>query len=128
MAPVLIQHKPHEAMTLVSLERFEELATEALEALPEWIRERMDNVYIAIEGFPPADNPRLLGLYQGVPLTQRSVAYAGLPDKITLFRSTIERGLTSEWYLREEIRHVLVHEVAHFMGISDQELMDMGRY
>jgi predicted Zn-dependent protease with MMP-like domain len=88
----------------------------------------MDNVYVAVEDTPPVGEPRLLGLYEGVPLTQRGGQYAGLPDKITLYRSTIERGAANEADLLAALRHVIVHEVAHFMGISDQKLMDMGRY
>ena len=88
----------------------------------------MDNVYVAVEDRPPADQPGLLGLYEGVPLTMRGGQYTGLPDKITLYRSTIAREALTESDLVAALRHVIVHEVAHLMGISDQRLRDMGRY
>jgi predicted Zn-dependent protease with MMP-like domain len=112
----------------VSAERFEELTAQAVEALPEWVKQQMDNVYVAVEDTPPPGEPRLLGLYEGVPLTKRGGHYAGLPDKITLYRSTIQRGAANEADLVAALRHVLVHEVAHLMGISDQKLIEMGRY
>ncbi len=112
----------------VSPERFEELTAEVIETLPEWVRNEMDNVAVVVEERPPVGQRRLLGLYEGVPLTMRGGQYAGLPDKITLFRSTIEQEATTEADLAAAIRHVIVHEVAHLMGISDQRLIDMGRY
>jgi predicted Zn-dependent protease with MMP-like domain len=115
-------------MVHVSAERFEELAGEVLSELPEWVKQQMDNVNVAVEDRPPADQPNLLGLYHGVPLTMRGGHYAGLPDTITLYRSTIEQGVATEADLVDAIRHVILHEVAHLMGISDQRLIDMGRY
>ena len=112
----------------VSAERFEELTSQVLESLPEWVKKQMDNVHVAVEDRPPADQPGLLGLYQGVPLTMRGGQSTGLPDTITLYRSTIEREAATEADLIAVLRHVIVHEVAHLMGISDQRLIDMGRY
>jgi predicted Zn-dependent protease with MMP-like domain len=113
----------------VSEERFEELVADALDGLPSWVRERMDNVDVLVEGGPPPDQPGLLGLYEGVPLTGRGRGYFGhLPDRITLFRSTLVRGVRSEAELRERIRHTVVHEVAHFFGISDDRLREIDRY
>jgi predicted Zn-dependent protease with MMP-like domain len=112
----------------VSAARFEELAAQAIEALPDWVKEQMANVNVAIEGRPPAGQPRLLGLYEGVPLTKRGGHYAGPPDQITLYHSTIERGAANEADLLASLRHVIVHEVAHLMGISDERLIEMGRY
>lgn len=115
-------------MMHVSRERFEEIAAQVLSELPEWVKEQMDNVNVAVEDTPPPDQPNLLGLYYGVPLTKRGGHYSGVPDTITLYRSTIERQASTEGDLVEAIRHVILHEVAHLMGISDQRLMDMGRY
>ncbi|HEX6507162.1 MAG TPA: metallopeptidase family protein [Chloroflexota bacterium] len=115
-------------MVHVSAERFEELTIQVIEELPDWVKQQMANVNVAIEDRPPADQPGLLGLYHGVPLTKRGGHYAGLPDTITLYRSTIEREAATEADLVAAIRHVIVHEVAHLMGISDQRLRDMGRY
>ena len=113
----------------VSPERFEELVAEALDGLPEWVRERMDNVDVMIEERPPRHQPGLLGLYEGVPLSRRGRGYFGaLPDRITLFRSAIVRGVRSERELKDLIRHTVVHEVAHFFGISDDRLREIDRY
>jgi predicted Zn-dependent protease with MMP-like domain len=113
----------------VSPERFEELVAEALDGLPAWIRERLDNVDVLVEPRPPSDMPGLLGLYEGVPLTSRGRGYWGhLPDRILLFRSTLSIGVRSEVELRERIRHTVVHEIAHFFGISDDRLREIDRY
>jgi predicted Zn-dependent protease with MMP-like domain len=113
----------------VSAGRFEELVAEALDTLPEWVRDRMDNVDVLVEPRPPAEQPGLLGLYQGVPLTRRGPGYFGhLPDRITLYRSTILLGVPTEEALRARIRHTVVHEVAHFFGISDDRLREIDRY
>ena len=115
-------------MVRVSAERFEELAGQVIEELPDWVKQQLDNVSVAVEDRPPPGQPGLLGLYEGVPMTMRGGQYTGLPDTITLYRSTIEREATTEAELVAVLRHVIVHEVAHLMGISDQRLMDMGRY
>jgi predicted Zn-dependent protease with MMP-like domain len=110
-------------------DRFEELVAEALDSLPAWVRERMDNVDVLLEDHPPAGQPGLLGLYEGVPLTSRDRGYFGhLPDRITLYRSTLSRSAGTEAELRERIRHTVVHEIAHFFGISDERLRDIDRY
>ena len=112
-----------------SRERFEELVVEALDDLPDWIRERLDNVDVLVQEDPPPGQPNLLGLYEGVPLTRRGSGYFGvLPDRITLFRRTIERSARNEEDLRRLVRHTVVHEFAHFFGISDQRLVELGKY
>ena len=115
-------------MVRVTAERFEELISYVIAELPPWVQQQMDNVHVAVEDRPPADQPGLLGLYEGVPLTMRGGQYAGPPDTITLYRSTIEREAATDAELVAALRHVIVHEVAHLMGISDQRLRDMGRY
>jgi predicted Zn-dependent protease with MMP-like domain len=108
---------------------FEELVAEALDDLPEWVRQRLENVEVIVEDDPPATQPHLLGLYEGIPLTRRATNYSGvLPDRITLFRSRIEAGARGEEELKALVRHTIVHEVAHFFGISDQRLNELGRY
>jgi len=111
-------------------ERFMDLATDAVEGLPEWVREAMDNVEVFVEDRPPANQPTLLGLYLGVPLTKRGGGYAGaLPDGITLYREPIERlARGSEDRLRRIIAHTIAHEVAPHFGISDDRLRDLGVY
>jgi predicted Zn-dependent protease with MMP-like domain len=108
---------------------FEQTVQEALDGLPAELREAMSNVSVVVEDEPPAGAP-LLGLYQGVPLTRRGSYYGGvLPDKITIYRGPLLRlyGADPD-VLRGQIRHVVLHEVAHHFGISDQRLLDMGRY
>ena len=116
-------------MLRVTPERFEELVVEALDGLPEWIRERLDNVDVLIADRAPADQPGLLGLYEGIPLTQRGYHYSGvLPDRITLFRENLMRISSSEEDLRRRVGHTVVHEIAHFFGISDERLRELDRY
>jgi predicted Zn-dependent protease with MMP-like domain len=108
--------------------RFEELVAEAVDSLPQWVLDRLENVEVLVEDRPPREEPNLLGLYRGIPLTNR-MNYAGvLPDTITLYRSTIERSARDEDELRRIIAHTVEHEVAHFFGISDERLRDLGAY
>jgi len=108
--------------------RFEELVVEAVDSLPRWVLERLENVEVLVEERPPPGEPNLLGRYHGIPLTRRS-NYAGvLPDTITLYRSTVERSARDEDELRKIIAHTVEHEVAHFFGISDERLRDLGAY
>ena len=108
---------------------FEEYAEDALDSLPADLRERMSNVEIVVEDEPPGGQP-LLGLYQGVPLTRRTTSYgAVLPDKITIFRGPLVRLYgADEERLRREVRRVVLHEIAHHFGISDERLIEIDRY
>jgi predicted Zn-dependent protease with MMP-like domain len=113
-----------------SSEEFERLTAEALDGLPSWVLERLENVDVLVEDHAPRGQPGLLGLYHGIPLTRRGAGYSGvLPDRITLFRSNIERvsGGDPET-LKGLVRHTVVHEVAHFFGISDDRLRELDRY
>jgi predicted Zn-dependent protease with MMP-like domain len=108
---------------------FERVIQEALDSLPPDLRKRISNVEVVVEDEPPPGQ-RLLGLYQGVPLTRRGSNYSGaLPDKITIYRGPLERlcGHDPE-LLSRQIRHVVLHEVAHHFGISDQRLIEINRY
>jgi predicted Zn-dependent protease with MMP-like domain len=108
---------------------FEDLVEEALESLPEDLRAFMSNVAIVVEDEPPPGLP-LLGLYHGVPLTRRGSAYAGVPpDRITIFRLPLERryGASADT-LRAAVRRVVLHEIAHHFGISDERLIELDRY
>ena len=108
---------------------FERSVERAFASLPADLRASMSNVEIVVEDEPPAGAP-LLGLYQGVPLTGRSSAYAGvLPDKITIYRGPLERLYGSDPVrLEAEIRRVVLHEIAHHFGISDERLRELGKY
>jgi predicted Zn-dependent protease with MMP-like domain len=115
---------------MAGIERFEELAAEALDALPDWVRERMDNIDVVIEDRPPPHQPALLGLYEGIPLTRRGLGYFGVvPDRITLFRSVIEaQAGGDDERLKRLVTHTVSHEVAHHFGISDDRLREIDRY
>lgn len=108
---------------------FEQAVEDALDSLPDDLSAFMSNVGIVVEDEPPKGAP-LLGLYQGLPLTRRSSGYAGIPpDKITIFRGPLERHYGADPdRLRREIRRVVLHEVAHHFGISDDRLRELDRY
>ena len=109
--------------------QFDHLVSEALDALPDDIAELMTNVAVTVEDEPPPGQP-LLGLYEGIPWGSRGPYYAGaLPDKITIFRRPLESlyGGDPE-RLHEQIRRVVLHEIAHHFGISDQRLIEIDRY
>jgi predicted Zn-dependent protease with MMP-like domain len=114
---------------LFDAERFEQYAQEAIDALPQELRSQMSNVEIVVEAEPPGGQP-LLGLYQGIPLTRRGGYYAGaLPDKISIYRGPLERlyGRDPET-LRRQVKRVVLHEIAHHFGISDERLIEIDRY
>jgi predicted Zn-dependent protease with MMP-like domain len=108
---------------------FEEAIDDALSSLPADLRAAMSNVEIVVEHEPPAGRA-LLGLYRGVPLPRRSSTYSGmLPDKISIFRGPITRLAAGDAdRLRREVRHVVLHEIAHHFGISDERLIELDRY
>jgi predicted Zn-dependent protease with MMP-like domain len=108
---------------------FEEVVAETLASLPPDIAARVENVEVTIAEEDRA-HPDRLGYYQGVPQTRRGSGYVlALPDRITIYRRPIERlyGHDPE-RLRERIRHVVLHELAHHFGISDERLVEIGRY
>jgi predicted Zn-dependent protease with MMP-like domain len=108
---------------------FESWAEEAIEALPPELRGAMTNVGIVIDEEPPAGMP-LLGLYQGIPLTSRTSGYSGaLPDKISIYRGPLERYYGRDRdELRRQVKRVVLHEIAHHFGISDERLHELDRY
>jgi predicted Zn-dependent protease with MMP-like domain len=108
---------------------FETVVEEAVGSLPCELRARVSNVAVVVEDEPPP-GMRVLGLYHGIPLNRRSHMYAGvLPDKITIYRGPLERlyGADPD-RLRREIRRVVLHELAHHFGISDERLIEIDRY
>jgi predicted Zn-dependent protease with MMP-like domain len=108
---------------------FDGLIDDALASLPDDLRSFMSNVAIVVEDEPPAGLP-LLGLYQGVPLTRRTTAYAAVPpDRITIYRGPLERLTGGDpGRLRAQVRRVVLHEIAHHFGISDERLRELDRY
>ena len=119
--------------------KFEQLVAEALDDLPPFFQEKLDNVEVLVQPWPTPHELRsvglsrghmLLGLYSGVPLTERTHAYNLVPpDTITLFQGPIELVAGSDHEaIREQVRHTVVHEIAHYFGISDERLHELGAY
>ena len=114
-------------MSRRSRRRFESLVADALDELPGWVQEAMDNVAVVVEDHPPADEPDLLGLYEGIAKTEREHYTGVLPDRITIYRGTIEREAgEDDEELRAVIAETVMHEVAHHFGISDERLEGLG--
>ena len=109
-------------------ERFEELVAEAMDTIPPELADLMDNVAIFVEDDAPPDDPDLLGLYEGIPLTERDAWYAAgtLPDRISIFRNPIMAACDTDEDVVEEVRITVVHEIAHHFGIDDDRLHELG--
>jgi predicted Zn-dependent protease with MMP-like domain len=109
----------------VDPESFERMVGTALDSLPAEFGDRMKNVAVLVEHGP---GPRgLLGLYEGVPLTNRTSGYAGvLPDRITIYQRAICAICDSEAQVIEQVRRTVIHEVGHYFGISDERLRELG--
>lgn len=107
---------------------FDARVEDALDDVPEELMAMLDNVVFLVEDEPPADDPDLLGVYEGVPLTERGDAWAAgaLPDRILLFRGPLTRMCADDEELTEEIAVTVVHEIAHHFGIDDAALHELG--
>lgn len=110
----------------VSAGRFEELVGEALDLIPAELVAAMDNVVVLIADRHP-DEPTLLGLYEGVALTERDTSYSGmLPDRISVYREALLDICADEQQVVDEVAITVVHEVAHHFGIDDTRLHELG--
>ena len=106
---------------------FDALVDRALDDIPDEIAALCRNVVVLVEPEAPADDPDLLGLYDGVALTEREANYvAQLPDRILIFRGPLLAMCDSEPELEDEVRITVVHEVAHHFGIDDDRLHELG--
>jgi predicted Zn-dependent protease with MMP-like domain len=104
---------------------FEEMVTTALDRLPEEFGRLMENVAVMVEH--DAGPPGLLGLYEGIPLTNRSYQYAMvLPDRITIYRQAICARCETVDEVADQVRRTVIHEVGHFFGIDDDRLSELG--
>jgi predicted Zn-dependent protease with MMP-like domain len=118
--------EPGNRRLAVDAPRFDELVADALDGIPEPLARAMSNVVVLTDDAHPED-PDLLGLYEGVPLTERTLDYAGmLPDRITLYREPLVAMCVDEAELVHEVRVTVVHEVAHHFGIDDAALHRLG--
>ena len=112
-------------------ERFVTLVEEVLDKLPERFRKRIHNLAVLVEDRPPAEvvssrSSLVLGIYQGVPATQRSVfdmSYG--PDRIVLYQKNIEAVCSSEAEIRHEVRQTVLHELGHYFGMDEEQLKDV---
>ncbi|MCO5973767.1 metallopeptidase family protein [Actinoallomurus soli] len=112
-------------MIEVTREEFEDLVAEALDTIPPDLTALMRNVVVLVEDEAPERG--LLGLYEGVPLTERGDTYAGyLPDRVTLYRRPLQRICRTRDDLVKEVRTTVVHEIAHHFGIDDDRLHELG--
>lgn len=124
----------------VDLESFAELVSQAIDSLPEEFREALENVQVDIEEWPTPEDLEvvglshrsrysLLGLYHGVPLTSRHSQYVAFPDRITIFQKPIEAVCgDDERRIREQVQRTVIHEIAHYYGIDDERLEELGAY
>ncbi len=119
----------------MTLTEFEQLVVRALNDIPEGIREQLDNVDLVVEDSPSnsqlvgsglEDGYELLGLYEGLPLTEREDYGMVLPDKITIFQKSIEAICENDDEVVAEVRDTVVHEIAHHFGIDDDRLHELG--
>lgn len=115
----------------ISDERFQELMNEAMASLPKVQTDNLKNVAILLEDQPSEAQRQkgnlkpyqtLLGLYEGVPLSRRQGQQTTLPDKITLFKLPILSMVNDETELKEQIRHTLWHEIAHYYGLDHPQI------
>lgn len=112
-------------MNPIRAERFEELVGAALDQIPDALWDRLDNVAVVVEDEHPED-PELLGLYEGVALTDRSDYWGVLPDKISIYRIPLCLLAQDEEDLVDEIGITVVHELAHHTGIDEDTLHRLG--
>ena len=110
----------------MSPERFEELVGDALDLIPPGLAQAIDNVVILVADRHP-EEPELLGLYDGIALTERDTFYAGaLPDTITIFRESLLEMCDTDEDVVEEVAITVIHEIAHHFGIDDDRLHELG--
>lgn len=109
-------------------QEFDESIAEALDNVPAELLALMNNVVFLVEDEPPADDPDLLGVYDGTPLTERDGDWAAgaLPDRITVFRGPTLRMCQTREEVMDEVAVTVVHEIAHHFGIDDGRLHELG--
>jgi predicted Zn-dependent protease with MMP-like domain len=119
----------------VDRNHFESLVAEALASIPRRFKKAMHNIAIVVEDEPSPDileemeiepPDTLLGLYQGIPLTERSAAYGNaLPDRVLIFQGPHEREAEDEDDLVVAIGETLIHEIGHYFGLSEDEIEEI---
>ncbi|MEK7160327.1 MAG: metallopeptidase family protein [Patescibacteria group bacterium] len=113
--------------------KFRKLVKGALDSLPKEFAEKLNNVSVTVDNFPTPYQLRkakippyalLFGLYEGVPQTKRGVYYSHIPDKITIFKNSIEKVARTEEEVRVQVRATVIHEIGHHFGLSEEELRE----
>lgn len=114
-------------MLSMTPDEFDELVADGLDAVPQELLDMLDNVVFLVED-EPENGAELLGLYEGIPLTQRTEPWgpAQLPDRITIFRGPTQRMCRDADEVRREVAITVVHEIAHHFGIDDAYLHELG--
>ncbi|CRK54330.1 conserved hypothetical protein [Rhodococcus sp. RD6.2] len=111
---------------VMSEARFDDLVSEALDLIPPRLAAAIDNVVVLVDA-RDADDPGLLGLYHGIALTERDSHYGGsLPDTITIYRDAILEMCDTEEQVVEEVAVTVIHEIAHYFGIEEDRLHELG--
>jgi predicted Zn-dependent protease with MMP-like domain len=105
---------------------FEALVEQALDEIPDELARLVRNVVVLVEDDAPPDAPDLLGVYDGVSLTERGTDHTGLPARITIFRRPLLEMCADAEELVREVRITVVHEIAHHFGIDDHRLHELG--
>ncbi len=108
--------------------KFEKLVEQAIEHLPKAFRQKLNNVAILVEDAQPPGSGRrglLLGLFDGVPLTQKSTFSATPPDRVILYQKNIEALGSTDAEIRREVRDTLLHELGHYFGLDEDDLRDV---
>ncbi|AVH21405.1 metallopeptidase family protein [Nocardia cyriacigeorgica] len=110
----------------MSEDRFEELVADALDLIPPELARAIDNVVVLIEA-RNSEDPHLLGLYHGIALTERDSHYGGsLPDTVTIYRDALLDICADEEEVVEEVAITVIHEIAHYFGIDEERLHQLG--
>jgi predicted Zn-dependent protease with MMP-like domain len=111
----------------MAAKEFEQLVGQALDQIPPQLANLIENCVVLVEDDPPPEEPDLLGLYDGVPLTERGTGYAGvLPDRIFVFRNPTLAICSTVDDVVDEVHITVVHEIAHHFGIDDERLHELG--
>jgi predicted Zn-dependent protease with MMP-like domain len=105
--------------------RFEDHVRAALDELPPHIAAALKNVAVVVED-ENLEDPDLFGLYHGVPLPERGDMSGQLPDKISIYRIPLEESFSDPEDLREEIRITVLHELAHYFGLDEDRIAELG--
>jgi predicted Zn-dependent protease with MMP-like domain len=131
-----MSHRTHPLR--LSTSDFEHLVAQALDELPQFFRDKLQNIEVVVADWPTVSQLRaaglgerslLLGLYEGVPLTRRNSYYGlVLPDKVTIFQGPIEQYCRTTASMARQVRRTVLHEIAHHFGIDDDRLRKLGAY